>query len=71
MSVCRDAGYTFYPEVKWCEGVASLAHEDDQKSAQTGIHMQRQVVAHSQLQNRSPSFKYGTNYIHRKTILRN
>lgn len=51
MGICRDAGNTLYPEVKWGKWVTSLVHENYEKTPQTGIYMQRDVVANSKLEN--------------------
>lgn len=51
MGVCRDAGNTFYPEVEWRNWETSLVHENNKKTSQTGVHVQRHVVAHGQLEN--------------------
>lgn len=51
MGVCRDAGYTFYPEVVRSQWVTSLGHEHNEKTSQTGIHMQGEAVAQRQLEH--------------------
>lgn len=51
MGVGRDAGNTFDPEVERGEWESGLGHEDNEETSQTGVHVHRDVVAHSQLQH--------------------
>lgn len=50
VGVCRNARNAFQPEVKGSQRVTGLVHEDDEEPSQTGVHVQRDVVTHSQLQ---------------------
>lgn len=61
MGVRRDAGHAFQSEVKGGQRKAGLVHEDDEEASKTGVHMQRQFVAHSQLEQQKPKTEISFN----------